>query len=906
MDDHPATASEAASAVRGQNARAEGHATKAPPPGLLQGGLKGSNDPPARGGKDLAEGIGLERRDTADSCLSDFSQRRTNTGWSIAASTATDWTDPGPSSPDILLAEDGPDLDTDDYASSPRRRSLFLRLMTSQKARASPHCPSPDSLAPRPRRLEQMTPRKSSLNISAGPTMPSPEPRALEKGEASPPSSQEPCVTETGSKPQVDNAEGVAECDRDNNEPICSMGGRSRQPDPQAQSESAVTEGRLERRDGADGDTDPDDDAPTPGPGSHDENLPGAAQDSAGASTPHTRTGSSADEASDSCNADEELPALAVDDSIIYEVCEQVLQQALGVQLHDVALAGVMPAAYESVSYFLDELSRIILNSGLSNTRIVINESTRGRAGSSNVPTWGAGGASGGASGGAGAGGSGNGSSSQKRCSGGHDDADFGDGAQDGSLGGGKRQRVSLIEHQSTNMQFACPFRKRNPVRFNVRDFKNCALQPFPDMSQVKRHVKNFHKPLVILPFTCQRCRLAMGSQEALDRHVSVPTELICTPQRVPSSADPEDGITPGIEEILNDRKAGTKIDTWQSLWRLLFTGDADSEIAEADFVPPTELEEVYAEFNTDHRMRQLQGCIQQGLGSGSNTESLLSVFRDHLDSVFDACRWKTSNGLAGGRGRMPAQLPLGQMAGRRGSSVRLHPGRPASRGQGSVDSSIISSPVVTPNSAVAMLGNVEQPVPVAEAQSQSRMPSVPPTGAYPGLPMGTEGVAEGMMPFKLFSPNGPHASQGGQPVPVPPAAFVHVGFGGQGQNTASLLGGQHGEYQTQPRLLPTSSAMDFSGFLGQVAADFGSLPTFDSHGYQQSLGLGHSMQDLCLRPPPQHESGARAMQARECSPTSPGTIPMIAFDMSAMDEGFGDDDRRNSVWRDTYDELLR
>jgi hypothetical protein len=67
-----------------------------------------------------------------------------------------------------------------------------------------------------------------------------------------------------------------------------------------------------------------------------------------------------------------------------------------------------------------------------------------------------------------------------------------------------------------------------------------------------------------------------MRSQKALDEHVRVGRDQICSPQKVPlaSSADPEDGITSGIEEVLNGRKAGRKIDTWESLWRLLFPDD--------------------------------------------------------------------------------------------------------------------------------------------------------------------------------------------------------------------------------------------------------------------------------------------------------------------------------------------
>lgn len=67
-----------------------------------------------------------------------------------------------------------------------------------------------------------------------------------------------------------------------------------------------------------------------------------------------------------------------------------------------------------------------------------------------------------------------------------------------------------------------------------------------------------------------------MGSQAALDAHTSVERERICNPQRVSSSADPEDGITSGMEEALNGRKADRKIDSWESLWRLLFPADLE------------------------------------------------------------------------------------------------------------------------------------------------------------------------------------------------------------------------------------------------------------------------------------------------------------------------------------------
>jgi hypothetical protein len=233
-------------------------------------------------------------------------------------------------------------------------------------------------------------------------------------------------------------------------------------------------------------DANSDDDAPTPGQNFPEESLTDAEEGLEGGETFDGRRGSSSDEGPGSWDEDEDEgpAAFTPDDSIIYDVCEQVLQQAFGVQLHEVALAGAMPAAYESVSYFLDELSHIILNSGLTHSGIVIHESARGGLGSNDVLTWGA--AVGGAAGSVGAGSGRGGGSGRKRSSRGHDGADSGDGAGGGSPGGGKRQKVSPTESQSTKMHFACPFRKRNPLRFNVRDFKGCATQGYPDISQVK------------------------------------------------------------------------------------------------------------------------------------------------------------------------------------------------------------------------------------------------------------------------------------------------------------------------------------------------------------------------------------------------------------------------------------
>ncbi|KAF3070809.1 hypothetical protein GL218_00295 [Daldinia childiae] len=40
-------------------------------------------------------------------------------------------------------------------------------------------------------------------------------------------------------------------------------------------------------------------------------------------------------------------------------------------------------------------------------------------------------------------------------------------------------------KHQ-TRWDLSCPYRKRNPIRFNIRDYEKCANKSFPNMSELK------------------------------------------------------------------------------------------------------------------------------------------------------------------------------------------------------------------------------------------------------------------------------------------------------------------------------------------------------------------------------------------------------------------------------------
>ncbi|KAK3382088.1 hypothetical protein B0T24DRAFT_600456 [Lasiosphaeria ovina] len=172
------------------------------------------------------------------------------------------------------------------------------------------------------------------------------------------------------------------------------------------------------------------------------------------------------------------------------------------------------------------------------------------------------------------------------------------------------------------DFNLSCPFRKRNPLRFNVRDHQSCAIQPFPDISQLKRHVKNFHKLLISL-YACPRCKNDMKTREAYKDHVSLPSKDMCRPVEEIPPDSLEDGITSKVEDLLNGRKINTKIDTWHVLWMTLFPGD--SVVPSPDFVPPVESQEVF------HDLEEGWDGLEEGIKRVAGDLPLTGALQDEL-----------------------------------------------------------------------------------------------------------------------------------------------------------------------------------------------------------------------------------------------------------------------------------
>lgn len=353
--------------------------------------------------EDLIPKQHVERYDTFDSLPSTFGPR-TNTGFSVATSTATDTTDY--TEPDLTTHND----DDEEGEGTPALRSF-----------AFPSCPSDDLPSFPPTRMSSFAPDDRGAGRGEGDDLSAPtNPIALRPGPSSEP------------------ARG-----RDQ-DPGPSRRDPSPHPDESFVAEPSVSD-RLHIK------------------------VEMMREDSELTISDHTIS-----------QKGEESKADAQRD-VVENVCDQVLRDAFHLGLEELATTDAAAAAYEATRYFLDELSRIVPTNSAAVWSPSQSQMTRDPGGygqaQASSPSQGNGGGHGGRQ---------NGGGNKRRPSDDGDDPNQ-DGYDDGygSGGNGKRPRTDG-QPQAEDQYLSCPFRKRNPVKFNVRDFLSCATQSFPDVSQLK------------------------------------------------------------------------------------------------------------------------------------------------------------------------------------------------------------------------------------------------------------------------------------------------------------------------------------------------------------------------------------------------------------------------------------
>ncbi|KAL8337670.1 hypothetical protein RB598_006523 [Gaeumannomyces tritici] len=161
----------------------------------------------------------------------------------------------------------------------------------------------------------------------------------------------------------------------------------------------------------------------------------------------------------------------------------------------------------------------------------------------------------------------------------------------------GKDNQGAELRTSSEVKLLSCPFRKRNPFRFNVRAYDSCACQGHADMARLKRHVKIYHSLKNERKNQCGRCMLVFETDRELKEHLRQVNRCNLVDVDV-GNRDPEDGITKDIEDRINGRKKGLKVDTWEALWALLFP--EDTIVLSSEFAPVVESFDVWHEFHLD------------------------------------------------------------------------------------------------------------------------------------------------------------------------------------------------------------------------------------------------------------------------------------------------------------------
>lgn len=221
----------------------------------------------------------------------------------------------------------------------------------------------------------------------------------------------------------------------------------------------------------------------------------------------------------------------------------------------------------------------------------------------------------------------------RKARNGGGDDQDGDDefdegGSKRGDPGPSKRQRVEPA------FRMGCPFRKKNPLRFNVRDHRLCALTLFTDTAELRRHIQDWHRRPLPSPYQCLRCREQFKAEGELRNHQMFLTGL-CPVIEASSQShlNPEDGIDNSIAERLRSKKGRVSDSVevqWEKMWELLFPG---TPVEPYQFQAVMEHFELYQSYRAS--LPTLKVSLSRiGLGN-RGLDTLSSILDNHFIDLF-------------------------------------------------------------------------------------------------------------------------------------------------------------------------------------------------------------------------------------------------------------------------------
>ncbi|EGY18536.1 uncharacterized protein VDAG_09062 [Verticillium dahliae VdLs.17] len=213
------------------------------------------------------------------------------------------------------------------------------------------------------------------------------------------------------------------------------------------------------------------------------------------------------------------------------------------------------------------------------------------------------------------------------------DDEDI---SEDDADGGAPFKRPRQIAKEpEENLRLSCPFRKRNPARFNVREHHSCAMTYFPKFAELRQHIVKQHKRVDPSAFVCDRCNRDFAARKDLRDHQRLPRDLMCDI----ADHDPECGIDgPTAAKLLSRKRAGgTSAEVqWMEIWNLVFPDDGDHEVVNWDFCPVIEHFEVTGRFLAS--LKALEGSLRNKGLNEQALETIGNVYRNQFIQVVEQC----------------------------------------------------------------------------------------------------------------------------------------------------------------------------------------------------------------------------------------------------------------------------
>ncbi|RGP79748.1 hypothetical protein FLONG3_2061 [Fusarium longipes] len=196
-----------------------------------------------------------------------------------------------------------------------------------------------------------------------------------------------------------------------------------------------------------------------------------------------------------------------------------------------------------------------------------------------------------------------------------------------------KRSRPNPREDE--NLRLSCPFRKRNPHRFNVRDHHSCAMTYFPKFAELRQHIVKQHKRDDPSAYVCDRCSRDFPTRKELRDHQRLPKEYMCDI----ADADAESGIDPQTATKLLSRKraSGTSPEVqWREIWNIVFPDDDDGDVRPYEYTPVIEHFEVATKYQK--AFEQLKLSLIDKMSNPATLETLSTKFYQCFVETLDQC----------------------------------------------------------------------------------------------------------------------------------------------------------------------------------------------------------------------------------------------------------------------------